>query len=82
MSKQATLHDPNLIQNDFISDLGTLRERAHSEYHVGHDLESMVREDPVAERAALEVCTESLRFIVDVDPTTRRVLFSAETPAP
>lgn len=51
-----------------------LGERAHSEYRVGHDLESMVRENLVAERMAVETYTEMIRFVGDSDPTTRRVL--------
>ena len=52
----------------------SLTARSHSEYVEGGDLVSMIREDLVAERVAIESYTEMIRFIGDGDPTTRRVL--------
>jgi bacterioferritin len=51
-----------------------IAERAHSEYDDSEDLVSMIREDLVAERIAIESYAEIIRFVGDGDPTTRRML--------
>jgi bacterioferritin len=51
-----------------------LSARAHSEYDASLDLVSMIREDLVAERIAIESYGEAIRFVGDDDPTTRRLL--------
>ncbi len=52
----------------------TLTGRSHSEYVEGDDLVSMIRENLVAERIAIESYTEMIRFLGDDDPTTRRMI--------
>jgi bacterioferritin len=54
----------------------TLAPRAHAEYVEGTDLKSMLREDLIAERIAIDTYGEIIRYIGDKDPTTRR-LFEA-----
>ncbi|MFO1465315.1 MAG: ferritin-like domain-containing protein [Steroidobacteraceae bacterium] len=51
-----------------------LTMRSHSEYQAGTDLESMIREDLVAERVAIESYREMIAFLKDHDHTTRRIL--------
>lgn len=51
-----------------------LATRSHSEYREGADLVTMIREDLIAERIAIESYTEMVRYVGDGDPTTRRVL--------
>ena len=51
--------------------LGT---RSHAEYISGDDLVSMVREDLVAERIAIEIYTEIILWLGDADPTTKRLI--------
>jgi bacterioferritin len=52
-----------------------LSDRAHSEYDAkGESLVEMIREDLVAERIAIEVYVEMIRWLGDNDPTTRRML--------
>lgn len=52
-----------------------LAARSHSEYvEGGDDLVTMIREDLVAERIAIESYTEMIHYIGDGDPTTRRIL--------
>jgi len=51
-----------------------LASRSHSEYVEGGDLIEMLREDLVAERIAIESYTETIHYIGDDDPTTRRML--------
>jgi len=51
-----------------------LAARSHSEYREGYDLESMIREDLVAERIAIDTYTSIIRWLGDDDPTTRRLL--------
>lgn len=52
---------------------GLLR-RSHSEYVEGTDLMSMIREDLIAERIAIESYGEIIRYLGDNDPTSRRVM--------
>jgi bacterioferritin len=58
---------PNLSPDGLLS-------RSHAEYVEGDDLKSMIKEDLVAERIAIESYTEAIRFIGDDDPTTCRML--------
>ena len=51
-----------------------LSTRSHSEYVEGEDLYSMIQEDLVAERIAVESYTEMIHYIGEDDPTTRRIL--------
>jgi len=48
--------------------------RSHSEYKEGSDLVSMIREDLVAERIAIESYTEIIRWLGEADPTSRRLM--------
>jgi bacterioferritin len=56
-------------QPDFNPD--TLTKRSASEYQTGADLVSMIRENLVAERIAVDHYRELVRFFGDDDPTTR-----------
>jgi bacterioferritin len=51
-----------------------LATRSHSQYVEGRDLVSMIKEDLVAERIAIETYSEIVRWLGDDDPTTRRVI--------
>ena len=51
-----------------------LTERSHAEYVAGTDIKSMLHEDLVAERIAIQTYTEIIRYIGDSDPTTRRLM--------
>jgi len=51
-----------------------LAERSHSEYIEGTDLQSMIRENLVAERIAIQSYTEIARWLGTDDPTTRKVI--------
>ncbi len=51
-----------------------LTTRSHSEYVEGDSLISMVREDLIAERVAIDSYGEMIRYLGDKDPTTRRML--------
>jgi bacterioferritin len=51
-----------------------LASRSHSEYREASDLESMIREDLVAERIAIETYSAIIRWLGDDDPTTRRLM--------
>ncbi len=48
-----------------------LSERSHSDYDSGGSLVEMLKEDLVAERIAIEVYSEIIRWLGDADPTTR-----------
>jgi bacterioferritin len=52
----------------------TLTTRSHSEYVEGTDLVSMIKENLVAERVAIESYTEIVRFLGDKDVTSRRLM--------
>ncbi len=52
----------------------TLTTRSHSEYVEGDDLISMIKENLVAERIAIESYTEMIRFLGDKDVTSRRLI--------
>ena len=51
-----------------------LAQRSHSEYAEGSDLNSMIREDLVAERIAIESYAEIARWLGSDDPTTRKLV--------
>jgi bacterioferritin len=48
-----------------------LAERSHSQYVGGNGLVDMLKEDLVAERIAIDIYSEIIRWIGDSDPTTR-----------
>jgi len=51
-----------------------LASRSHAEYREGTDLPSMIEEDLVAERIAIESYGAMVRYLGDDDPTTRCML--------
>ncbi len=51
-----------------------LSTRSHSEYQVGSDLRSMIQENLVAERIAIESYSEIARWLGSNDPTTRKLI--------
>jgi len=51
-----------------------LAGRSHAEYVAGDSLTSMMREDLVAERIAIDSYREMIRYVGNDDPTTRRML--------
>jgi bacterioferritin len=53
---------------------GSLVDRSHAEYVAGDTLASMIREDLVAERIAIDSYRDIIRYLGDQDPTTRRML--------
>ena len=52
----------------------TLARRSHAEYVEGEGLRSMIEENLVAERIAIESYREMIQYVSDRDPTTRRML--------
>jgi bacterioferritin len=54
----------------------TLTSRSASEYEIGKDLASMIRENLVAERIAIDHYRELIRYFGDNDPATRVMLES------
>jgi bacterioferritin len=52
----------------------TLTRRSHAEYSQGADLVAMIEEDLIAERVAIELYTEIVRWLGDADPTSRRMM--------
>ncbi len=55
-------------------DPSTLSERAHSQYQTADSLIAMIKENLVAERIAVSVYTEIVKWLGDRDPTTRRLI--------
>lgn len=51
-----------------------LTGRSHAEYVEGDTLASMIREDLVAERIAIDSYRDIIAYLGDDDPTTRRML--------
>lgn len=51
-----------------------LLSRSHSEYVEGQSLSSMMREDLVAERVAIDSYREMIAYFGDDDPTSRRLM--------
>ena len=52
----------------------SLTGRSHAEYVEGTTLVSMIKEDLVAERIAIDSYREMIAYLGDKDPTTRRML--------
>jgi bacterioferritin len=59
--------EPNLNPEGLLS-------RSHSEYAEGDSLISMIREDLIAERIAIDTYAEMARYFGENDPTTRRMI--------
>jgi len=59
--------EPNLSPDGLLT-------RSHSEYSEGDDLASMIRENLVAERIAIDSYREIVQYLGDKDPTTRRMM--------
>ena len=53
-----------------------LATRSHSEYETGKDLPTMIKEDLVAERIAIDTYGEIIRWLGEKDPTSRRLMES------
>jgi len=51
-----------------------LAARSHAEYVEGDSLKSMIKEDLIAERIAIESYREMIGYLGDEDPTTQRLL--------
>ncbi|MDP1525755.1 MAG: ferritin-like domain-containing protein [Rhodocyclaceae bacterium] len=51
-----------------------LAQRSHAEYVAGESLSSMIKEDLIAERIAIESYREMIAYLGDEDSTTRRML--------
>ena len=51
-----------------------LAERSHAEYVEGNSLRSMIKEDLIAERIAIESYREMIAYLGNEDPTTQRML--------
>ena len=51
-----------------------LADRSHADYAEGTDLVSMIEEDLVAERIAIQTYSEIIHWLSDNDPTTRRLI--------
>jgi bacterioferritin len=51
-----------------------LAARSHAEYVEGDSLKSMIMENLVAERIAIESYREMISYLADQDPTTQRML--------
>lgn len=53
-----------------------LAARSHAEYVAGDSLHSMIKEDLIAERIAIESYREMVAYLADNDPTTQTMLKS------
>ena len=51
-----------------------LSERSHAEYMPGDTLVSMIKEDLIAERIAIESYREFIAYLANNDPTTQRMI--------
>ena len=51
-----------------------MTSRSHAEYIEGDSLKSMIRENLIAERIAIESYREMIAYLGDQDPTTQRML--------
>jgi len=51
-----------------------LADRSHSEYAPGTDLVSMIKEDLIAERIAIQTYCEIISWLGEDDPTTRKLM--------
>ncbi len=54
-------------------DPATLPQRAHSQYKECDNLVDMIKENLIAERIAIDSYAETIRYIGDSDPTSRRM---------
>jgi bacterioferritin len=54
----------------------SLAARSHAEYVEGTSLNSMIRENLVAERIAIDSYRDFIQYLAEQDPTTRRLLES------
>ncbi|WP_148717295.1 ferritin-like domain-containing protein [Chitinolyticbacter meiyuanensis] len=52
----------------------TLLERSHADFVQPDGLQTMIRENLIAERIAIDSYRELIRYLGDKDPTTRRML--------
>ena len=64
------------LQGEPNFDPAGLATRSHSDYAGGDSLVDMLTEDLVAERIAIDVYTETVRWLGDDDPTTRVMIQS------
>ncbi len=55
-------------------DPGKITGRAHAEYQPASSIESMIKENLIAERIAIDSYREMINYLADKDPTTRRML--------
>lgn len=53
-----------------------LATRSHSQYETSDDLATMIKEDLVAERVAIDTYAEIVRWLGEKDPTSRRLMES------
>jgi bacterioferritin len=51
-----------------------LSDRSHAEYVAGDTLNTMIKEDLIAERIAIESYREMIAYLAENDPTTQRML--------
>ena len=51
-----------------------LAVRSHAEYIVGDTLRSMIKENLIAERVAIDSYKEMIAYLKDDDPTTQRLI--------
>jgi bacterioferritin len=51
-----------------------LATRSHSQYETGGDLPTMIKEDLIAERIAIDTYSEIVRWLGEKDPTSRRLM--------
>jgi bacterioferritin len=51
-----------------------LSRRSHAEYVEGDSLSSMIKENLVAERIAIDSYRDIIQYLGDQDPTTRRMM--------
>ncbi|RZA19035.1 MAG: bacterioferritin [Proteobacteria bacterium] len=54
----------------------TIAERSHTQYKECDTLVDMIKENLVAERIAIDVYAQAIRYIGESDPTSRRILES------
>lgn len=59
--------EPNFAPNG-------LQERSHAHFGDAQDLQSMIHENLIAERVAVESYRDLIEFVGNADPTTRRML--------
>jgi bacterioferritin len=52
----------------------SLTARSHADYTTSRDIKSLLRENLIAERVAIDTYAEIVRWLGDDDPTTRRLM--------